>query len=137
MALENWVLYSLFAMFAFGIGNFLIKIIAQRVALPVMMMFFYVFAVVIGGVYFIGSGAPQFPISHALLAMLGGSFFAIGLIFASKALVLGNAIQVVPLFNLNTLVTVLLAIVFLGEKLNLRITTGIVLAVASVYFLAG
>ena len=138
MAFENWAIYAVFALFAFGFGNFMIKLISDKVALPVIMLFFYVFAVVIGAVFFVVSGAQfNFPISHALLAMAGGSFFAIGLIFASKALQAGTAVQVVPLFNLNTVVAVVLAILVLGEKLNLRITAGIVLALISVYLLAG
>ncbi|TGD80385.1 EamA family transporter [Hymenobacter wooponensis] len=79
-----------------------------------------------GIVYFRGGLAEVHTLSRMNLLFLGLSGLATGMswIFYFKALQLGKVSQVAPVDKLSVALSILLSVVFLGEKLSLQVGIG-------------
>lgn len=77
-------------------------------------------------------------LSRRTWLFLGLSGLATGLSWMCyfRALQLGQASQVAPVDKLSVVIAILLAVVFLGERLNWRETTGVALIICGVAMLA-
>lgn len=145
MKMEGWFLYALITTLAFGIYNFLIKFSVDRkfgslnpATFTLVVSIAILVSTLIYGAYTKTIGLPQNAKIFALV-FAAGILMAVGLIAGAIALKTGNASQVVPIYNANALITVLLAMVFLGEATSLqyvaKVVAGSVLIVAGVSLL--
>jgi len=118
--MENWLIYGLIASFCFGINAVIYKVAATKgqglnpylggffIGIGVFLFFFIMYLI----------KAPKFVPnwSGLILASVAGilwaiGFFAIILAIANK----GDISRLAPIYNTNTLIAVLLGIIFLKE----------------------
>lgn len=84
----------------------------------------------------------QIPSKPGILVilLLVGVMWTIGTVASALAFQKGNASQVMPILNANTLLVVVLSLVFLGEATSLqyviKIVAGTVLILAGIFVLA-
>lgn len=134
--MQTWVIYALLALAAFGTLNFVLKLVTGKVTLSLLMVLFFSTALVISLALFVKEGMPlELTGINLTYIILAGALYTIGLFALITSLGGGMGSKVIPIVNLNTVLAVVLFILFLGEKLTLKTTSGIVLAVISIYLL--
>ena len=133
---ESWIIYASGSLILFGIMNILLKFVSGQAPVSLLTFIIYVSAIAAPILYFLYSG-EKFQLSGNFLvpAILIGVIGSISFILMTYALRAGTASHVIPIINLNTLVTVALAFLILGEKLTPKVGLGIFFAVASLYLL--
>lgn len=147
--MESWLLYSLIAAFAFGIYNFFLKISVDNrfgALSPTTSVLGISLAIFVSTlVYGVYTNTLRLPSKSGTtttmaLLLLIGILWTVGTLSSAIALKTGNASQIVPIFNANTLVTVLLALIFFGEATSLgyviKIAAGTALIIAGVFILS-
>ena len=135
--MQTAVFFALLSMTLVGVGDFVYKRAAFAGALPssflvVQSWFFGPTALVFGLV----SGSLQFRPALLLGPVAAAVIFAGARMFLIS-LGRGEATVNTPIFRLNFVVTVALAILFLGEFLTFRRLAGFVLAATSILLLTG
>lgn len=124
----NWAFYAflsaLFAALTAILAKIGVKNIDSNLATAVRTVVIFVFAFSI--VWYQGTLRQFGSVSKYTLTFLILSGIATGLswLFYFKALQLGQANQVAPIDKLSLIMTILLAALFLGEKLTLPILAG-------------
>ena len=136
MKMQSWVIYGLIAAVCFGVTNVLFKIAQQKGSLsPYYLSFLIAFgAVLVSGLFLIFNPDFQFELKSNSLALAAGIIWAIGMIVVAVAITQKADIsRLAPIFNTNTLITVLLGIIFLNEipdaSQMIRVVGGAVLIV--------
>lgn len=136
--MDSWVVYALAAFFAFGMANFLMKFVSGKIPAALLSVIYIgmAFATVFAIFIFNRTLSFQLQVSNIILfASLAGIILGIGIFSALTALGLGLGSKVVTVFNMNTLLTVVLLVLLMGEKLTPKVTLGIAFAVLSLYLL--
>jgi transporter family protein len=134
--MQSWVIYALLALVAFGTLNFVLKLVTGKVTLSLLLVLFFSTALVISLALFVKEGMPlELTKINLTYIIIAGALYTIGLFALITSLGTGMGSKVIPIVNLNTVLAVVLFILFLGEKLTLKTTTGVVLAVVSIYLL--
>ena len=82
-----------------------------------------------------GGGFPKIPLNLTAIAILTGAIVVIGYVAFALAFKNGPAVKVMPIVNLNTIITVGMAILLLNEKMTPKIGLGIAFAIISIYLL--
>ncbi|HIK00338.1 TPA: DMT family transporter [archaeon] len=133
---ESWVLFASASLLLFGIMNFVLKFVSDKAPVPLLTFVIYLSTIILPLGYFVFSGT-KFQITNNVLALtvLIGIIGSAAFISMTYALRAGTASQVIPVINLNTLVTVALAVLIINEKLTPKIGLGVVFAVVSLYLL--
>ncbi|MFH1447311.1 MAG: GRP family sugar transporter [Candidatus Micrarchaeota archaeon] len=147
--METWLAYGLLAAFLFGVSGLLTKVVGGKdhyaVNSHTLAMLVVIGAFVIFLVYYLAETKGQFPIpSNNMAVLLGlgvGATWAIGSVFVYRAFNLGaNASQITPIFNLNTLVVVALAILILHElpdpQQSIKVVAGAILMVVGAFLVS-
>ena len=147
--METWIIYGLLAALLLGVSGLLAKMVAGKEHFALeshsAVMLMGAGAVVIFFTYYLleSKGSFSFPPGRALilLALGSGAFWALATVLVYKAFNAGaNASQIVPLYNLNTLVVVILAILLLHELPNpqqaLRVLAGAVLMIIGAFLVS-
>ncbi len=144
--MESWLIYSLIAMFSFGIYNFLLKVSVDsrfgglNPTTSVLSISIAIFLSTLA--YGIYTNSVQIPSKPGILAvlLLIGVMWTIGTVACALAFQTGNASQAVPILNANVIFVVVLSLVFLGEATSLQYVTkvaaGTVLILAGIFVLA-
>jgi bacterial/archaeal transporter family protein len=127
----NWFTYTLLAAFSAALTTLFAKLgmkevnsnLATAIRTTIALIFIW------GIVFFKGAHkqALSIPQSSLLPLILCGVASGFSMLFYYKALQLGNASQVAPLDKLSLLITIILAIFILKEKVSLSIIFGAVL----------
>jgi len=135
-ALSLPIIFAVIAMFCFGVAALLYKV-ATPYADPVsMVLIVYLFAIVFTAIAWYFS-PNKFIAREGLKWMaLAAGFAFVGMVSFIHALKIGQASIVVPVRNLALAVTVILAVVFLGDELTLIKIIAIVLAAISLIMLS-
>jgi len=133
---EKWYLLGILAILCFGVGSFFGKI-GTMSALPSRVYFFEaVGTLTVFSTFFLFKRAEilhDFKFNPAALAM--GITWGTGTVLFILALQSSKLSIITPLTAVYPAVTVILAYVFLGERLEMRELAGITLALASVFLL--
>ena len=133
-------LFLILSIFIYGLWGFLAKVSQQRGASPHLLTVLTALGTVIVAVCVCLprlSGALPRPFKSCLLpGILGGVCVGIANILLYRALQGIPASIVYPVSSLYVLVTVLLAVLFLHERLDALHAFGIVLAVVSIFILS-
>lgn len=134
----TWILYAIACVFLYGIMQFFIKLSSSgNVMISSLFFITAQFAVqVILSAYLISKSGIDVNYAAIKYSILGGITAAIATIFFFIAISQETLSKVVPIVNLNVLVGVILGILILKEEINLRIISGIILAVISIYLLS-
>ena len=137
--MNSWVPLTLTALVFFGVTGVTQKISTNHISFALSFVWFAVGIALVSLVTWlavpvswqrIGPGEISLAASGGLLNGLGAltSFIAL-----EKG---GKASVVIPIVNLFPLVTVVLALAFLGERLNKSQVSGLVFALAAIYLLS-
>ncbi|MGQ9660939.1 MAG: EamA family transporter [Kiritimatiellia bacterium] len=136
---QEWMPYSLTAIFLWGIWGFLSKLASRSLPAPAVL-----FVGTLGGLLTVVAfvlwdrDSLRIALLHkdTMYAMLGGIVGTVGGLLFYVALGKGEASRVVPMSAVYPLVTVLLGCVFLREPLSLKKIIGIACATAGVYLVS-
>jgi transporter family protein len=135
--MERWFGIALIVVFLWGLGSFFGKLALIR-DIPYRVYLFEGIGTLVILVLFVffKRGDIFANLSFNTYALLMGVCWGIGTIFFIIALQPAKLSVIVPLTALYPTVTVLLSLLFLQERLELREIIGIVLAVLSIALLA-
>ncbi|MBW2465831.1 MAG: EamA family transporter [Deltaproteobacteria bacterium] len=135
--MESWFLWTILSLVTFGFWGFFPKLAVQYIN-PQSALIYQV----LGGM-FVGAMAlaligfrPQTQPMGILFALLTGITGVLGTLFYYAAASRGQISIVVSLTALYPLITILLAILFLHETLNLRQMVGLCFAIGAIVLLA-
>ena len=134
--MPNWIVYGIIAAVCFGVTNVLFKVAQQKGNLSPYYLSFLIAlgAVIVSGLFLAFNPSFQFELKSNSLALAAGIVWAVGMILVAVAIAQKADIsRLSPIFNANTLVTVLLGIIFLKELPDVsqmfRVVAGAVLIV--------
>lgn len=132
------IIFAIVAMISFGITGILYKVATTHIDTFSLTFFVYVFATVFTAFFWLFS-----PTSNRIITkegikwvVLGAVFAVIGMISYISALKIGQASVVVPIRNLALVITVILAIILLGEGISVTKVIGIIFAVIALILLS-
>jgi drug/metabolite transporter (DMT)-like permease len=116
----NWVILAISGYFCWALTNVVDKVIREKyIKNSLAMTAAFGIGTVLSSLLLLPFiGVPSIPLSIILMALAAGFLNTAGVFFYVKALSVEEASRVVPLFNLNPVLTLLLAAVFLGESLS-------------------
>ena len=134
--MAGWVIYSLLCLLLWGMWGLVLKLAYSGYTwLDVYFISAAASFTLALAVYFLSGGKVVLSKSAAL-AVLAGVLGGGGYIFFMKALETGKASIVIPLTALYPAVTVILALLLLGEKLSTVQALGITLAIIAAVLLS-
>lgn len=134
-----WILYAAGSAFFAGITSILAKCGIRKtdstVATPLRTMVILLFSWLI--VWIVGSGSQIAAISGVtlLFLVLSGAATGASWLCYFRALQTGDINKVVPIDKLSTVLTILLALLFLGEGISLRKMVAVFLIAAGIFLM--
>jgi transporter family protein len=135
ISLPAWLIYSFLALLAWGIWAFLPKLALGFID-PGTAFVFEALGGASAGLLFMLLFRPRLagaPLVGILPAFLTGVLGYLGLIFFMYAVKTGEKISVIaPLTALYPVITIAMALVFLGEKISRVQIAGVILALISI-----
>ncbi|MDR3674691.1 MAG: EamA family transporter [Acidobacteriota bacterium] len=135
--IPKWLLYAIIALFWWGIFGFLGKVGADRISPSQMQIFFTIGMVPVAVVC---AFRLKFRIATERLgvaySLLMGVIAALGSLAFFAAMKTGKASLIAPATSLYPALTVVLAVIFLKEKLNKVQLCGLFLAMVSIVILS-
>lgn len=132
-----WLVYALLCIFWWGTWGFLSKLGSDRVEphqLQILFTFGLVPPVIIAWAQL--GGKIETDLRGALYGILNGVISGLGMLAFYAALAKGKASIVNPVTALFPLLTILLAIVFLRERINWVQGVGMILALVAILILS-
>lgn len=137
MTMNGWILPAIAALLLWGIVGILQKLGSNRLGANALLLWVTVGYIVMLPVVLWRSGSWAVSVGALLLGVVAGSVNGFGTWLLFRSLEHGAKASVaVPLTALYPVVTVVLAFVFLGERLSLREWLGVALAVCGGVLLA-
>ena len=134
--MQNWVVYGLIAAFFFGINPIIYKIAQQKGGFsPYFGSFIFGIGIVlIFGMFLLFKPSFQFELKFGWLALVAGMLWGLGFLALAVAIAKGyDVAKLAPIYNTNTIITVVLGIIFLKEipdaSQMFRVITGAVMVV--------
>ncbi|MCX6777830.1 MAG: hypothetical protein NT157_03000 [Candidatus Micrarchaeota archaeon] len=144
--METWLIYGVIAAFLLGACTLMAKMASGKENLGldshlILLLTATGIFVVSLAYYFAGGGGVPTNNTVVMLGLGGGAFWALANVFIYKAYNIGaNASQMVPVYNLNTLVVVVLAILLLRELPDagqaMRVTAGAALMIIGAFLVS-
>jgi transporter family protein len=135
--MESWVFYGIAASVFFAVNTIVYKVAAQKGNFsPYFGSFVFGLGIVLlFGLFFIFRPGFSFEWKSSSLALIAGVIWGLGFLAIAIAISKGgNVSQLAPIYNTNTILAVLLGIIFLKEIPDVsqvyRIIGGAVLIVA-------
>lgn len=134
--MENWIVYGLIAAVAFAVNTIIFKIALQKGNFsPYYGSFIFGLGVVfILGILFLFKPSFDFELKSSLLAFAAGAVWGLGMLAVAIAISQkADIARLAPIYNTNTILAVLLGIIFLHEIPDVsqmfRVIAGAVLVV--------
>lgn len=135
--IPSWLIYSIACIILWGLWGVVFKIAYK--SLSWIQIYFLSsiasFSVTIA-TYILYRENISFTNKASYIALSAGLLGGLGYLFFIKALENGKSSIVLPLTAMYPAITVILAIVFLGEKISIYQLIGIILALIAVIFLS-
>src|SRR3989338_7399261 len=132
----NWIAYGLIAALCFGVNGIIYKLAQQKGNFsPSHGVFVFGLGILaVFGLFFMFNFDSDFEWKSSGLLLISGVIWAFGMLAVAIAIYQkADLARLAPIYNINTLVTVLLGIIFLKEIPDLsnmiRIISGAVLIV--------
>ena len=135
--MKPWLLYSLLTVVTWGVWGIFSKL-ASNYAKPRQVLIFQTAGIIVSGLVALvaENSRIEWDVRGFAWSALGGFFACLGFLAFFTALEQGPTSSVVSLSAIYPLVTVVLSIVFLHEKLSTRQSVGIILALVARILLA-
>lgn len=136
----TWLIFAFLSAFFAALTAILAKIGIKNVdsnlatAIRTVVILFFAWGIVL----YQGTFKQLHSLSKYSLLFLVLSGLATGLswLFYFHALQIGKASQVAPIDKLSLALTVILAVIFLGEKINVSIILGVILMIIGTFLIA-
>ncbi|MBI4035181.1 MAG: DMT family transporter [Candidatus Chisholmbacteria bacterium] len=139
--LESWVWWGTAGAIIVGSADFLTKlIIGKSDVYTFTLSHELAFIPVLVGLWLMDKGGrsiPKFNLRSWWPTLTGVGMMQVGVLSFFIALSLGKASLVAPVSSIYQAITVVLAMIWLKEKVSLRQLTGIILAIGGILLLAG
>jgi uncharacterized membrane protein len=135
--LPKWLLYALLCIVCWGVWGFLSKLGSDK-ASPLQMQALFTIGMIPLAVAALVQGGLKLDTDRVgvTYGILNGVFTGLGLLAYYAALAKGKASIVGPVTGLFPLLTVVLALLLLKERMNRVQIAGMVLALASIFILS-
>lgn len=132
----TWLFFSILAAAAYAITNFIDKYLLETRVKDYQVMIIYssIVAFIFGISYWIFAGWPSLDLKNSILVVATGILTIIGLAIYFKVLAEEQTSNVIILMQMTPAITLLLSVVFLGEKISNLQTFGFILIFTSVIF---
>lgn len=136
--MANEIILSIVAMISFGITGIIYKMATAHIDTLSLTLFVYVFATAFTAVFWYFSPLPNKIITKEGIkwVALAAVFAVIGMISYMSALKIGHASIVVPIRNLALVVTVILAVILLGDVISVTKVAGVIFAIIALILLS-
>lgn len=135
--MQNWLVFSLLCIFLWGLWGFILKFTYKDLSWIQTYFLSSLASFTLATLIFLYcKGKVSLQHRSTYIAVLAGVFGSAGYVFFMKALDTGKASIVIPLTAMYPVVTVVLALLFLGEKVSVYQAIGIVLAVAAIILIS-
>ncbi|MEW6429417.1 MAG: EamA family transporter [Thermodesulfobacteriota bacterium] len=136
--MKDWLPHALAALFIYGLWGFFPKLAVRSLSPASALVWEVAGALAVGIAVLAGMGfRPQYDPKGVFFAVLTGIAGVVGTLFFFAAARTGKIAVVVSLTALYPLITILLAVLLLGEQLGLRQMAGMALALAAIFLLSG
>ena len=127
-----WLLYVLLAVLFISSGSFIIKKLVRTVKPSIILLYQFILAIPLVTAYtYISGGSFVF---NPWLLLIGVCYFCALTLFYTS-LIKGDLTRAGPVWNLNLLVTAVLAFIILNEQFNLKVMLGLIFGILSIYLL--
>ncbi len=133
----TWFFYTICTLLIYGFIDFFYKVAANHNCSSSRVLFFasgMVTVLSLIAVLVTGSSFADFR-TILLFALLNSSFFASGIIFKVSSLKRAPAGIIFPLTKINSIFLILIAVIFLGERLLLKQWLGISISICMVIYI--
>ena len=134
--MQNWVVYGLFAAFFFALNTILYKVAQQKGNFSPYygILMFSIGIIIAAGAFFLFKPSFEFEWKSSGLAIVAGAVWAVGMIAVAIAISQkADVARLAPIYNINTILAVLMGIIFLKEipdtSQMIRVIAGAVLIV--------
>jgi len=132
----NWLILAIACLISWGLWGLLIKLAYKGAEWSEIYLISSLTSFTIALAVFLISHAKIHFRPSLLLALGAGLAGGIGYVFFIKALEHGKASIVIPLTALYPVITAILAVILLNEKLNMHQLIGIILAIIAMILLS-
>lgn len=134
---KSWLLNAFWCIFWWGVWGVLAKLASAQLSVSQMQIMFTLGMLPLAIAALIGlRGKLERDVRGAAYGVLNGLFTGLGLLAYDAAMSKGKASIIGPLTAMFPLVTVVLAVVVLHERINFVQAAGVVLALAAIFTLA-
>lgn len=133
--MQSWYIFAVFALISWGIWAFFIKLAGKHFSLSNVFLWYGVFYIIFTlslGFLFLKNEINMAVFNiQVIFIVIAGLMGVLGVFFFYYSLSRGNASLVVPLTALYPLVTIILSLVILKEKVTFYQIVGIVFALVA------
>lgn len=130
--MQSWYIFAVFALISWGIWAFFIKLAGKHFSLSNVFLWYGVFYIIFTlslGFLFLKNEINMAVFNiQVIFIVIAGLMGVLGVFFFYYSLSRGNASLVVPLTALYPLVTIILSLVILKEKVTFYQIVGIIFA---------
>jgi drug/metabolite transporter (DMT)-like permease len=136
---EQWFVYTIIALGAFGIQRFLYKVSAEKKCNTAWTTFSFMGTVaVMSSVFYLVFGKPVENMRFLFfISLINSGSFLMGTITTIEALKYLSTSVAYPAIRLNTAIVVIFSILYFKDNLSAYQGTGIILAIAVIVMLTG
>lgn len=126
------ILYSVFAMFGFGIGDILLKKLSSKSDSIQNLFFIQIFSLVFTLPILFYIGKFNLTLYDIFLLIVAGAFDVLAFMNFLKGIKIGELAIVTPITAANSIITVILSVIFLNETLSSLKIVAIIVAVVGI-----
>ena len=116
--MPNWIFYGLIAAVFFALNTIIYKIALQKGNFSPYygILMFGIGAAIVSVAFFLFKPSFEFEWKSSSLAIIAGAVWAIGMVMVAIALSQkADVARLAPIYNINTILAVLMGIIFLKE----------------------
>jgi drug/metabolite transporter (DMT)-like permease len=137
--MEQWFVYTMVALGAFGVQRFLYKVSAEKKCNTAWTTFSFMgtVAVMSSVLFFTVGGSVENIWFLLLISLINSSSFLVGTITTIEALKYISTSVAYPAIRLNTAIVVIFSILYFKDNLSVYQAVGIILAITVIVMLTG
>ncbi len=130
------IIFAIVSMVAFGLVGVVYKIAMDRIDFMSLVFFVYLFSTILMGLIWLTTPSKCITMDGIGLSFLSSILAVIGMLSYIYALKVGEVSTVAPIRNLALVITVILAIYILNEKLTIEKALGVLFAILALILLS-
>ncbi len=130
------IVFAVISMVTFGLVGIIYKIAIDRIDFISLVFFVYLFSTILMGLIWLTIPVKHVTLDGIKLSLLSSILAVVGMLSYIYALKVGEVSTVAPIRNLALVVTVILAIYVLNERLTVEKTLGVLFAILALILLS-